>query len=99
MISMLSYRVLHVIWRAVISAQYFAGVMMNCAARTWNRHRSALRSFTAWAASPGRGWVAADLAAPGGQGTGNQGTEGRQRRQDGPLGSSSEKTTISVTAR
>jgi integrase len=32
-------------------------------ARTWNRHRSAVRSFTAWAAGPGRGWVTADLAA------------------------------------
>jgi integrase len=35
----------------------------SAAARTWNRHRSAIRSFTAWAASPGRGWVTADLAA------------------------------------
>ncbi|TDD82519.1 hypothetical protein E1293_16550 [Actinomadura darangshiensis] len=31
------------------------------AARTWNRHRSALRSFTAWAAR--RGWDPGDLAA------------------------------------
>ncbi|MFG2004786.1 tyrosine-type recombinase/integrase [Spirillospora sp. NPDC048911] len=33
------------------------------APRTWNRHRSALRSFTSWAAGPGRGWVTTDLAA------------------------------------
>jgi integrase len=33
------------------------------AARTWNRHRSAIRSFSVSAARPGRGWVTADLAA------------------------------------
>ncbi|MFD0888237.1 tyrosine-type recombinase/integrase, partial [Streptosporangium algeriense] len=30
---------------------------------TWNRHRAALRSFTAWASGPARGWVRDDLAA------------------------------------
>ena len=44
-------------------AGVFAAAWGDCAARTWNRHRSALRSFTAWAAGPGRGWVTADLAA------------------------------------
>ena len=33
------------------------------AARTWNRHRSAIRSFTTWASSPGRGYLTCDLAA------------------------------------
>lgn len=45
------------------AAAVFAAAWDECAARTWNRHRSALRSFTAWAAGPGRGWVTADLAA------------------------------------
>jgi hypothetical protein len=35
----------------------------DAAARTWNRHRSAVRSFAAWAAGPSRAWVTADLAA------------------------------------
>ena len=35
----------------------------DAAARTWNRHRWAVRSFIAWAASPSRAWVTADLAA------------------------------------
>lgn len=33
------------------------------AARTWNRHRSAIRSFSTWAASGGRGYLTRDLAA------------------------------------
>jgi integrase len=33
------------------------------AARTWNRHRAAIRSFSSWAAGPGRGYLTADLAA------------------------------------
>lgn len=33
------------------------------AARTWNRHRAAIRSFSTWAAGPGRGYLTADLAA------------------------------------
>ncbi len=41
----------------------FAAAWSGTAPRTWNRHRSALRSFTAWAASPGRGWGTAGLAA------------------------------------
>ena len=44
-----------------VIAEAFAAAWGNCAPRTWNRHRSALRSFTAWAS--GRGWVTGDLAA------------------------------------
>jgi rhamnogalacturonyl hydrolase YesR len=43
------------------AAVAFAAAWGHAAARTWNRHRSALRSFTTWAA--GRGQVTADLAA------------------------------------
>jgi len=32
------------------------------AARTWNRHRAAIRSFSVWAAGPGRGYLTGDLA-------------------------------------
>ncbi|GAA2170474.1 tyrosine-type recombinase/integrase [Actinomadura napierensis] len=39
----------------------FAAAWEGAAARTWNRHRSALRSFTAWAER--RGWDPADLTA------------------------------------
>ncbi|MFI0451933.1 tyrosine-type recombinase/integrase [Actinomadura sp. 6N118] len=45
------------------AATVFTTAWDDAAARTWNRHRSALRSFTAWAAGPGRGWVTTDLAA------------------------------------
>jgi integrase len=44
-------------------ADAFAAAWDGAAARTWNRHRAALRSFTAWASGPGRGWVTSDLAA------------------------------------
>jgi integrase len=44
-------------------AAVFAAAWDGAAARTWNRHRSAVRSFAAWAAGSGRGWVTADLAA------------------------------------
>lgn len=44
-------------------AAVFASAWDGAAARTWNRHRSAVRSFTTWAAGVGRGWVTADLAA------------------------------------
>jgi hypothetical protein len=40
----------------------FAVAWDNVAARTWNRHRSTLRSFTTWTA--GRGWIIADLVGP-----------------------------------
>jgi site-specific recombinase XerD len=43
------------------AAAVFTAAWDEAAPRTWNRHRSALRSFTTWAA--GRGWVTADLAA------------------------------------
>jgi len=33
------------------------------AARTWNRHRAAFRSFSTWAAGAGRGYLTSDLAA------------------------------------
>jgi site-specific recombinase XerD len=50
-----------------LTAEMVAGAVSaawpQAAARTWNRHRSAIRSFTAWAASPGRCWVTTDLAA------------------------------------
>ncbi|MEU8804770.1 tyrosine-type recombinase/integrase [Spirillospora sp. NPDC048819] len=50
---------------AQLSAEQAAGVFIaawdEAAPRTWNRHRSALRSFTTWAA--GHGWVTTDLAA------------------------------------
>ena len=39
----------------------FTAAWQTAAARTWNRHRSALRSFAAWASS--HGWVTADLGA------------------------------------
>jgi len=39
----------------------FVASWSSAAARTWNRHRAALRSFATWAAA--RGWVTADLAA------------------------------------
>lgn len=45
------------------AAAVFAKAWPSVAARTWNRHRSALRSFSTWAAAPGRGWVTGDLAA------------------------------------
>jgi integrase len=48
---------------AQVVAAAASAAWLSAAARTWNRHRSAIRSFTAWAASPGRGWVTADLAA------------------------------------
>jgi len=48
---------------ALASVGPAAAAWDGCAARTWNWHRSALRSFTGWAAGPGRGWVTADLAA------------------------------------
>ena len=44
-------------------ASVFTAAWDEAAARTWNRHRSAIRSFTLWAASPGRGWVTGDLSA------------------------------------
>jgi integrase len=44
-------------------AEMVSAAWGQAAARTWNRHRSAIRSFSAWAASPGRGWLTADLAA------------------------------------
>ncbi|MEV3923471.1 tyrosine-type recombinase/integrase [Actinomadura coerulea] len=43
------------------AAAVFTAEWDEAAPRTWNRHRSALRSFTTWAA--GRGWITADLAA------------------------------------
>ncbi|TMR07144.1 site-specific integrase [Actinomadura soli] len=42
-------------------AAVFTAAWDGVAARTWNRHRSALRSFTTWAA--GRGWDMGDPAA------------------------------------
>ncbi|MGH3240364.1 MAG: site-specific integrase, partial [Spirillospora sp.] len=42
-------------------AAVFTAAWDGAAARTWNRHRSALRSFTTWAA--GRGWDIDDPAA------------------------------------
>ncbi|MFG2076368.1 tyrosine-type recombinase/integrase [Nonomuraea maritima] len=42
------------------TAVVFITVWGNTAARTWNRHRSALRSFTTWAAAR---WSMTDLAA------------------------------------
>lgn len=45
-------------------AHVIATTWADAAARTWNRHRSAVRSFSAWAAGTGRGWVTADLSAP-----------------------------------
>ncbi|GAA1580566.1 site-specific integrase [Actinomadura kijaniata] len=45
------------------TATLFDHAWGDAAARTWNRHRSALRSFCAWAAAPGRGWITTDLAA------------------------------------
>jgi site-specific recombinase XerD len=45
------------------AAAVFAAAWDGAAARTWNRHRSALRSFTTWAAGPGRGWITGDPAA------------------------------------
>ncbi|MGI5201230.1 tyrosine-type recombinase/integrase [Spirillospora sp. CA-108201] len=43
------------------AAAVFTAAWDGAAARTWNRHRSALRSFTTWAA--GRGWITTDPAA------------------------------------
>ena len=43
------------------TAAVFTAAWDSAAARTWNRHRSTLRSFTAWAAT--HGWITADLAA------------------------------------
>ncbi|MEV7805251.1 DUF6596 domain-containing protein [Microbispora sp. NPDC088329] len=43
-------------------AEVFATAWGAAASATWNRHRSALRSFASWAAE--RGWAAAGLAAP-----------------------------------
>ncbi|NKZ07145.1 tyrosine-type recombinase/integrase [Actinomadura latina] len=42
-------------------AEAFTGTWEESAARTWNRHRATLRSFTTWAAR--RGWAVGDLAA------------------------------------
>ncbi|GIH26275.1 hypothetical protein Aph01nite_45850 [Acrocarpospora phusangensis] len=42
------------------TAAVFAVAWGNAAARTWNRHRSAVRSFTTWAATR---WSMTDLAA------------------------------------
>ncbi|MFI7640510.1 tyrosine-type recombinase/integrase [Nonomuraea sp. NPDC049400] len=42
------------------TAAVFTAVWENAAARTWNRHRSALRSFTTWTAAR---WGMTDLAA------------------------------------
>ncbi|XVQ06963.1 hypothetical protein ACQP1W_30540 [Spirillospora sp. CA-255316] len=42
-------------------AAVFDAVWGEVAARTWNRHRSALRSFTTWVV--GRSWATADLTA------------------------------------
>jgi len=44
-------------------APAFSAAWGQAAARTWNGHRSAIRSFSAWAASPGHSWVTTDLAA------------------------------------
>jgi hypothetical protein len=44
-------------------AAAFAVTWDSAAARTWNRHRSAVRTFTAWASGPGRGWIMGDLAS------------------------------------
>jgi site-specific recombinase XerD len=43
------------------TAAAFTTAWDSMAARTWNRHRSTLRSFTAWATA--RGWITTDLAA------------------------------------
>jgi site-specific recombinase XerD len=43
------------------AAEFVDQAWGGAAARTWNRHRSALKSFSTWAA--GRGWVTEDLAA------------------------------------
>jgi RNA polymerase sigma factor (sigma-70 family) len=42
-------------------AEVFAAAWGNAAARTWNRHRSAVRSFQAWAAE--QDWPVGDLAS------------------------------------
>lgn len=42
-------------------AEAFAAAWDGSAARTWNRHRATLRSFTTWAVR--RGWAVGDLAA------------------------------------
>lgn len=43
-------------------AAVFTAAWDQCAARTWNRHRAALRSLATWASGPARGWVRPDLA-------------------------------------
>lgn len=45
------------------TADVFEAAWGGAAARTWNRHRSALRSFTTWASAPTRGYLNTDLAA------------------------------------
>ncbi|WP_067812915.1 tyrosine-type recombinase/integrase [Actinomadura kijaniata] len=45
------------------TAAVFTAAWDRAAPRTWNRHRAALRSFSTWAASPGRSWVTTDLTA------------------------------------
>ncbi|GII81913.1 hypothetical protein Sru01_68950 [Sphaerisporangium rufum] len=44
-------------------AEAFADAWGTAAAATWNRHRAAVRSFTAWAGRPDRGLLTSDLAA------------------------------------
>ena len=50
---------------AAITAEQVGRVVADAwggaAARTWNRHRAAVRSFTIWATD--RGWITVDLAA------------------------------------
>ena len=45
------------------AAAMFEAAWSGAAARTWNRHRSTLRSFTTWAGAPARGYLHTDLAA------------------------------------
>jgi site-specific recombinase XerD len=44
------------------AAELFETAWGGAAARTWNRHRSTLRSFTTWASAPARGYLHTDLA-------------------------------------
>lgn len=44
------------------TVEAFEAAWSGAAARTWNRHRSALRSFTTWASAPARGYLHTDLA-------------------------------------
>ncbi|MEO3783788.1 sigma-70 family RNA polymerase sigma factor [Actinocorallia sp. B10E7] len=43
-------------------AQAFAISWPATAPKTWNRHRSAVRSFSAWSSAPPRAWLTADLS-------------------------------------